>query len=355
MTLLSEHTPSSGRVAPRSPLRAAGAVQTGLAALAARAVETATRDLGALRIAIAVADAGARLVVCRVADRDLRTKLDADGYVAGATSSASALRTAIDRATPIVLRGTDPGGGQPAGPTTAAAPIFDVRTGRVLGAVALVCAPEDTSALLLPYARRLAREIESEIEGGSVAERALLEHFIRSRRRMRTPFVSISRRNLFANAAAAHLLDPSDHARLWANAECCVVEGRETTAELMLGGGRRVSARSAPVWFGNEIVGALVHLAVATSTPQTSVPGSLAKRSSLGWSSLSDAQMGIAELVAAGLTNREIAARLYLSPHTVDFHLRQIFRKLDINSRVDLARRIAELHGDRVYTREAIA
>ena len=44
------------------------------------------------------------------------------------------------------------------------------------------------------------------------------------------------------------------------------------------------------------------------------------------------------ELVANGLTNREVATRLFLSPHTVDSHLRHIFRKLDINSRVDLVR-----------------
>jgi len=33
---------------------------------------------------------------------------------------------------------------------------------------------------------------------------------------------------------------------------------------------------------------------------------------------------------------------MFLSPHTIDFHLRQIFRKLDIGSRVDLARQVVE-------------
>jgi DNA-binding CsgD family transcriptional regulator len=48
----------------------------------------------------------------------------------------------------------------------------------------------------------------------------------------------------------------------------------------------------------------------------------------------------VSELVAEGLTNRRVAARLFLSPHTVDSHLRHIFRKLDINSRVDLVRMV---------------
>jgi DNA-binding CsgD family transcriptional regulator len=51
---------------------------------------------------------------------------------------------------------------------------------------------------------------------------------------------------------------------------------------------------------------------------------------------LSHRERVIARFVGQGLTNRQIAARLYLSPHTVNFHLRQIFRKLDINSRVRL-------------------
>lgn len=44
----------------------------------------------------------------------------------------------------------------------------------------------------------------------------------------------------------------------------------------------------------------------------------------------------IAELAAQGLTNRDIAARLYVSPRTVGYHLHKIFPKLGINSRHQL-------------------
>ena len=45
----------------------------------------------------------------------------------------------------------------------------------------------------------------------------------------------------------------------------------------------------------------------------------------------------VAALVGTGMTNQQVARSMYLSPHTVNFHLRRIYRKLGISSRVELA------------------
>jgi DNA-binding CsgD family transcriptional regulator len=55
-----------------------------------------------------------------------------------------------------------------------------------------------------------------------------------------------------------------------------------------------------------------------------------------GWDGLTHREQIIARFASQGMTNRQIASALYLSPHTVNFHLRQIFRKLDIHRRAEL-------------------
>ncbi|ALG10446.1 ATP-binding protein [Kibdelosporangium phytohabitans] len=56
---------------------------------------------------------------------------------------------------------------------------------------------------------------------------------------------------------------------------------------------------------------------------------------------LSGRELQVAELVATGLTNQEVAARLYLSRKTVEGHLARVFTKLGVKSRVGVAQRLA--------------
>jgi DNA-binding CsgD family transcriptional regulator len=65
-----------------------------------------------------------------------------------------------------------------------------------------------------------------------------------------------------------------------------------------------------------------------------------------GWDSLTDTEQAVASLVAEGLNNNQVAARMYISTHTVAHHLRQAFRKLSIASRVELTRIVIERAAD---------
>jgi DNA-binding CsgD family transcriptional regulator len=55
------------------------------------------------------------------------------------------------------------------------------------------------------------------------------------------------------------------------------------------------------------------------------------------WPSLTASELRVAGFVAKGLTNKDIAQQLSLSPHTVDAHMKHMYTKLGIHSRVELA------------------
>lgn len=56
---------------------------------------------------------------------------------------------------------------------------------------------------------------------------------------------------------------------------------------------------------------------------------------------LTPRQADVARLVARGLSNKEVATELYISPHAVGYHLRHIYAKLDVTTRQQLRQRLA--------------
>jgi DNA-binding CsgD family transcriptional regulator len=58
---------------------------------------------------------------------------------------------------------------------------------------------------------------------------------------------------------------------------------------------------------------------------------------------LTESERRVAELAANGLTNREVAAQLFMSPKTVEANISRIYRKLGINSRAQLGARLGQM------------
>ncbi len=114
--------------------------------------------------------------------------------------------------------------------------------------------------------------------------------------------------------------------------------GRGDRAEgiALLGRALELYARSGASWDAARVRHRLRALGVRRRLTAMAPPRT-------GWPGLTESERHVARLVAQGLTNRQTAERLFLSQHTVSNHRRHAFAKLDVTSRVELAR-LAAIH-----------
>ena len=302
-------------------------------------------DLPATNVALLLTNEQAEVLDRRVADRTILGHLDrvllapSFCYSEGAVGT-NAIGTALEVHRPSVVFGGEHFAEVLTALACAAVPIEDPGTGRTLGVVNVTSEAKDASALMLPFVRRIAREInERLIDGTLVEQRILRERFLRAKRWAKGPLVSLGEDSIMTNRAAAEIVGPTDHALLseWAERE---LRGDRRASELSLSNGMSVFAHLEPVTDGTEVVGALIRL---TAAAPPDVIGGRARspsgrhRQRFGWASLTDTERKIVDLIAEGLTNAEAGRRLFLSHHTVEYHLKSIYRKLEIRTRLQLA------------------
>lgn len=197
-------------------------------------------ELEGTGVALLLTDARGQVVDRRAVGTGILTRLDrielAPGFLYGEDLiGTNAIGTAIAQQAPSVVTGSEHFADALTAMACAAIPVID-GAGQVMGVIDLTCAAEDFNPLLLPFAKRAAREIGYRVWGGT---------------------------------------DP-----------------------------RRPPAR--------------------------------------GWLSLTDTERTVAHLATQGLSSRVVADRMLLSQQIVRSHLRRVFRKLGVRSRVELARVIEQ-------------
>ncbi|WP_033332713.1 ATP-binding protein [Streptomyces novaecaesareae] len=120
----------------------------------------------------------------------------------------------------------------------------------------------------------------------------------------------------------------------------------------LLAAGRRPQALAALTRARSTFTEAGAHAAAARLQHDLDGAGAGSRRAATaqrpvqGWQALTASEKKVARLIAEGHTNRSAADALVVSPHTVNTHLTAVFRKLSVNSRVQLANLVAALPDD---------
>ncbi|HUK97069.1 MAG TPA: AAA family ATPase [Gaiellaceae bacterium] len=181
-------------------------------------------------------------------------------------------------------------------------------TGRLESAVAIAAALRACAVGEQPWCRAMAGRCEALVlsaRGDHIGARAAIASALEAHAALPEPF---------EHARTVHIAGRIEHAaRNWGAARTTLTEALE-----------RFDALGAARW------------AEKAATDLARIPG---RRRATG-AELTVREREVAELVAAGLSNREVAARLFVSTRTVEANLSKIYAKLGLRSRTELARRL---------------
>jgi DNA-binding CsgD family transcriptional regulator len=305
------------------------------------------RDLASEGIGVILTNEEGHVLERSSPDAKVRSLLDhimlAPGSVyAESAVGTNAIGTALEQDRASVVKGREHFANELAVMTCAAHPIRDLKNGRSLGVIDLSCAVDDGNSLMSTLARRAANEIEYRLLGQlSSTDQLMFQRFAREQRRTANPLVLVNERLMLTNEAAKKIVHPDDEDVFWP-AVSAMLSDFEYAEEITLKNGTFRVKRVVPVFGSGELIGASVRLDESAADANAPDPGPSAPRPTFGWDSLTDTERAVTDLVSQGLTNREAAERLIMSPYTIDSHLRSIYRKLGVNSRVDLTRRALE-------------
>jgi DNA-binding CsgD family transcriptional regulator len=314
---------------------------TVLAHVAGPVLDGLVDDLATAEVAGLLTDARGHVLDRRVGHHRLEIELDrihlAPGFVYAETATGTnAIGTAAVERAPCFVDGQEHFAEALTRVSCAAAPVTDPRSGRLAGVVDLTCRSSDASPLMLALARRAARDIEQRLIGDlGQADAFAAKCFLDLRRRAKGPIVFVTERTIMCNPAADPLVTAADRSLLWEQSKALLARVDTNTVDVVVSDGRSVAVTCEPVTDGGALIGAVLRL-VPAAEPAIGYADDVGTTG--GWQAMTDTERSVAGLVSEGLTNREVGQRLMMSRYTVDTHLRAIFRKLAVTSRVELAR-----------------
>jgi ATP/maltotriose-dependent transcriptional regulator MalT len=178
------------------------------------------------------------------------------------------------------------------------------------------------------------------IRAGVLDERALLAHGSDLERALRLHHEALRIR-------LDHDLVPGFLASLESLAELSLRRGSAETAGMLAGAAERAreeagaAARPRPA-LPDEVIGRGREMDARAAVAYAAKARGPRRRPDAGWASLTPAELSVVELAVRGLSNVEIAARLFVGRGTVKTHLAHVYAKLQVANRTDLARLATE-------------
>ena len=318
-----------------------------LLGVAGAVVDALELDLTGSEAAVVLADAGGRIIGLHGHDRVARSRLDRLGVAPGLVwgeehVGTNAVGTAVALQGPVFVAGNEHFADHLTRLCGGGALVTDPCTGRSIGVVAVLRPAHEASHLLLTVARQAARDVEHRLrDAATERQRVLHEVFVGAVAQADAPVALVAPEALLTDASAARMLGASGGGALWSIVSEAARTENRTSVVVPVEDGRCVVARCESVRDGTEVVAVLVRLPPDSPGANGSARRGGRGRSGharFGWRSLTATELVVADLAARGCTNREIADTLTVSPHTVDSHVRHIYAKLGISSRITLTR-----------------